>query len=168
MLVIIKYEKRWKQVSDRLGTFLGKPGWVITFISRRCSADEYSEDLEPAHSWPAVLPRDGGNPAGPGRLLTRGIAAVVAGSLFTLIPFCSHGLSKFSATFISDPNTPFQILASSTLLPPRLPQVTIIQFFETKPSRLSSILFPLYLYNIHSVVCCVFFFFLFLVFCFYC
>lgn len=117
MLLIINYDKRYKQVSNRLGTFLGKPGWMVTFINRGCSADKYNKDLDPGHSWPAVLPRDGGNPASTGQPLTRVIVSVVAGSLFRLISSCSHGLSTFSPIFTSDPNTPFQILAPSTLLP---------------------------------------------------
>lgn len=38
---------RCEQVSNRLGTFLGKPGWMVTFVNRRCSADEHNKDVDP-------------------------------------------------------------------------------------------------------------------------
>lgn len=126
-------------VSNRLGIFLGRPGWRVTFINRRRSADRDNKDMDPGHSWLAELPGDSWNPAGTGQLLTRVMVTVVAGSLFQLSPFCSCGLSKFSATFISHPHTPFQILTPSTLLRLSWPRWLSPSFL-----RQSSLDFPLF------------------------
>lgn len=124
---------------QQTGIFLGKPGWRVTFINRRCSADKDNKDMDTGHNRLAELPGDSWNPAGSGQLLTRVTVAVVAGSLFQLSPFCSCGLSKFSAMFISHPHTPFQILTPSTLLCFSWPRWLSSSFL-----RQSSLNFPLF------------------------
>lgn len=44
---------------------------MVAFINRKWSVDTCNKDVDPGHSWPAVLPSDCGNPAGTGQLLTR-------------------------------------------------------------------------------------------------
>lgn len=81
VLLIINYGKRCEQVSNRLGTSLGQPGWMVTFIIKDAQQTKTIRTWTPVlkHSGPAVLPGDSGNTAGTDRLLTRVVVGVVVG-----------------------------------------------------------------------------------------
>lgn len=72
--------------------------------------------MDTGHSRLAGLPGGSGNPVGPEWASDQGDGGSGGQHLFNLIPFCLHGLPKFSA-FTSDFKTPFQSLAPSILVP---------------------------------------------------